>query len=111
MSAFGRLFGARRHHTPDPTPEEVATVDLDGMVAVARERGDARGEAEVVASLIVGAEFTAERHPDGALRSRAAAASVAATRWLVSRVGRDRAAQMVAESAGPVDEQGVPKRP
>jgi glutamyl-tRNA reductase len=110
MSIIGRLFGARRHHTPEPTAEDVAAVDLDRMVSVARERGDRREEAEVVASLIVGAEVTAERHPDDALRSRAAAASVAATRWLVARVGEEEAARLVAASQGPVDEQGVPSR-
>ena len=111
MSIIARLFGPRRHETPAPTDADVAGVDLEGMIATARERGDVRGDHEVVASLILGAEFTSERHPDPGLRTRAAAASVAATRWLVGRVGRDEAARLVADSGGPVDEQGRPRRP
>lgn len=110
MSIIGRIFGSRRHATPAPTPEQVARVDVAGMIATARERGDVRDDHEVVASLIVGADFTAERHHDPDIRGRAAAASVATSRWLVERVGEERAAHLLAASEGPVDAQGRIRR-
>lgn len=80
------------------------------MIATARERGDRRSEPEVVASLIVGAELTAERHHDEDLRRRAAAAAVATRDRLVAAVGEDEAVRLFASSEGPVDEQGRPRR-
>ena len=110
MPILGRLFGARRHAIPAPTPEQVAGVDVVAMIATARDRGDVRDDDEVVASLILGAEFTAERHHDPEIRSRASAAAVATSRWLVERVGEDRAAHLLAASAGPIDAQGRIRR-
>jgi hypothetical protein len=111
MSLIGRLFGARRHPRPTPTPADVASVDVDRMLATARERGDHREEAEALAALLVGAEFTADRHADDDMRLRAAAAAVAVRDRLVALVGEDRAAELFVTSAGPVDEQGRPRRP
>jgi len=106
VSIMRRLFGHHRGPRPEPTPEEVAAVDVGGMIATARERGDTREDPEVVAGLLYGAEVTADRHPDEDLRRRAAAASVAALDWLVDRVGEHEAARLLSESDGPVDEQG-----
>lgn len=106
MRILGRLFGHRRHPVPEPTADDVARVDVDGMIGTARDRGDRRTDPEVVAALIVGAEITAERHHDEDLRRRAAAASLAARDWLVARVGEDEAAQLLSVSEGPVDEAG-----
>lgn len=106
MSIMRRLFG---HHTgprPEPTDEEVAAVDVEGMIATARERGDTRSDEEVVAALFEGAEVTADRHRDEAMRRKAAAASAATLKWLVGRVGEDEAARLLSETDGPVDEQG-----
>ena len=106
VNLLGRLFGSRKHAWHAPTRDEVAAVDVGAMIATARRRGDVRSEPEVVASLVLGAELTAERHPEAEMRQRAAAASVAATDWLVERVGEDGAARLVAASAGPIDAQG-----
>ena len=106
MSFLERLFGARRRSRPEPSPEDVARVDLDAMIATARERGDTRSDAEVVAALLVGAEVTAERHADDDVRLRAAAAGVAARDWLVSHVGEEEAAGLLSTSEGPVGEDG-----
>jgi hypothetical protein len=111
MSIIGRLFGPRRHANRPPTADEVARVDVQAMIATARERGDVRPDAEVVASLVLGAEFTAERHHDADLRVRAVAASAATTEGLVSWVGSEHAQRLIADSEGPVDEQGRPRRP
>ncbi|QEC49513.1 hypothetical protein FSW04_19365 [Baekduia soli] len=111
MSALSRLFGARRHETPQPTDAQVAAVDVPGMLALARERGDTRGDDEVAAALLVGADLTAVRHPDADLRQRAAAASVATRDWLVARVGEEEAARLLSVSLGPVGEDGsTPRR-
>jgi hypothetical protein len=106
MNILGRLFGPRRHPPPTPSPDEVARVNVRRMIAVARERGDRRSEPEVVAGLLVGAEFTAERHPDPELRGRAAAAAYATRDWLVGEVGEEEAVRLLSTSDGPVDEQG-----
>lgn len=111
MSLIGRLFGARRHPRPTPSAADVAAVDVDRMIDTARERGDRRTDAEALAGLLVGAEFSADRHPDADLRLRAAAAAVAVRDRLVSMVGEDRAAELLAASEGPVDEQGRARRP
>lgn len=110
MRLLERLFGTRSHPRHEPSPEEVAAVDLRGMIATARERGDERTEPEVVAALLVGADLTASRHPDEALRRKAAAAFEATRAWLVEHVGEDEAARLLAESRGPVDAQGRPAR-
>jgi hypothetical protein len=111
VTIIGRLFGSRRHANREPTPDEVADVDLDRMIAIARERGDRRSDPEVVASLVIGAEVTAERHHDADMRARAVAASVAATRWLVASEGEEEAARLLSTSDGPVDEAGQARRP
>jgi hypothetical protein len=111
VSIVRRLLGRRRFERPEPGPEDVARVDVDRMVATARERGDERTEPEVVAALVVGADVTAERHADPDMRLRAAAAFEACRRRLVEQVGDAQAARLVAESAGPVDERGRPSRP
>jgi hypothetical protein len=105
---LSRLFGARRRYdVPTPSDDEVAAVDVTQMIARARERGDTRTDDEVVASLIVGAELTAERHPDEELRGRAAAAAVATHNWLTARVGEEEAVRLVRASAGPIGEDGA----
>ena len=81
------------------------------MVAEARRRGDRRSDDETVAALIVGTDFMAARHSDEEVRVRAAAASTAASRWLVARVGEDEAARLLSVSRGPIDEQGRIRRP
>ncbi len=106
MSGLSRLFGARRHSTPPPTDEEVAAVDVPRMLGVARERGDERPDNEIAAALLLGADLTAQRHPDADLRRRAAAASAATRDWLVARVGEEEAARLLSTSHGPVDEDG-----
>jgi hypothetical protein len=112
VSRFSRIFGARRHVTPQPTDEEVAAVDVPRMLDTARARGDRRSDDEIAAALLLGADLTAERHPDEAIRRRAAAASVATRDWLVGRVGEDEAARLVSTSLGPVGEDGTTaKRP
>lgn len=111
MTLIGRLFGPKRHPRPEPTAADVAAVDVDRMMRTARERGDEREDAEVLASLLVGAEFTAERHRDEDLRLRAAAAAVAVRDRLVSLVGEERAVQLFQSSKGPVGEDGRPRRP
>jgi hypothetical protein len=102
-----RIFGARRHPRPEPTAGEVAAVDVERMVEQARARGDVRSDEEVLAALLLGADITAERHPDPELRRRAAAASLATRDRLVERVGEDEAARLLADSAGPVAEDGT----
>lgn len=111
MSIIGRIFGARRHPRPEPSAADVAAIDVDKMVATARERGDTRDDSEVLAALLVGAEITSERHHDPGLRLRAAAASVAVRDRLVGMVGPERAIELLAASDGPVDENGRPRRP
>ncbi len=106
MRFLERLLGHRRHPRVEPTAEDVARVDVEGMIATARERGDRRTDPEVVAALLVGAEMTADRHHDEDLRRRAAAAGYATRDWLVERVGEDEAARLLSVSEGPVDEQG-----
>jgi len=81
------------------------------MLDLARARGDRRPDNEIAAALLMGADLTAERHPDPELRQRAAAASVATRDWLVSRVGEDEAARLLSVSLGPVGEDGsTPRR-
>ena len=111
MNLIGRLFGPRRHPRPQPSAADVAAVDVDRMVATARERGDDRAEDEVLAALLVGADYTAQGHRDPQMRLRAAAASVAVRDRLVTRVGEERAAELFAASAGPVGEDGRTRRP
>jgi hypothetical protein len=111
MNLIGRLFGPRQHPRPEPSAEDVAAVDVDRMVATARERGDGRDEDEVLAGLLVGADFTAQRHKDESMRLRAAAAGEAVRNRLVARVGEERAAELFIDSAGPVGEDGRPRRP
>jgi hypothetical protein len=111
MSLLSRAFGARRYATPRPTAEQVAAVDVPRMIERARARGDRRSDDEIAAALLVGADLTAERHPDPELRERAAAASVATRDWLVARVGEDEAARLLSVSLGPVGEDGtLPRR-
>jgi hypothetical protein len=112
MGLLSRVFGARRYPTARPTDEQVAAVDLPRMLAQARARGDRRSDNEVAAALLVGADLTAQRHPDAELRQRAAAAAVATRDWLVARVGEDETAHLVSVSLGPVGEDGsLPRRP
>ena len=109
---LSRLFGARRHVTPQPTDEQVAAVDVPRMLDRARARGDRRPDDEIAAALLLGADLTAERHPDPELRQRAAAASVATRDWLVARVGEDETARLLSVSLGPVGEDGsTPRQP
>lgn len=107
---FARIFGARRHTTPQPSEAEVAAVDVPRMLDLARARGDRRPDDEIAAALLLGADLTAERHPDAELRSRAAAASVATRDWLVARVGEDEAARLLSASSGPIGEDGTTAR-
>lgn len=111
MNLIARLFGSKQHPRHEPTPDEVAAVDVDRMIATARERGDRRGEPEVLAALLLGAEMSADRHPEAEFRRRAAAASAALRDRLRALVGDDRAAELLAATEGPVDEQGRPQRP
>ena len=110
MNLIGRLFGPRQHPRPTPSPADVAAVDVDRMVATARERGDRRDEHEVLAALLVGADMAAQRHHDEAMRLRAAAASVAVRDRLVAAVGEERAVELFVASDGPVGEDGRPRR-
>jgi hypothetical protein len=105
-----RIFGARRHPRAQPSDEEVAAIDLERMLDQARARGDDRSEDEVLAALLMGADLTAERHPDPDLRRRAAAAAVALRTQLADRVGEVEAARLVAASAGPIGEDGTTAR-
>jgi hypothetical protein len=105
-----RIFGARRHPRAQPTDAEVAAVDVPRMLEQARARGDVRSEEEILAALLMGADLTAERHPDPELRRRAAAAAVATRDALVDRVGEDEAAGLLAASAGPIAEDGSTSR-
>ena len=106
MKLLSRVFGARRYTTAQPTNEQVAAVDVPRMLDQARARGDDRSDNEIAAALLMGADLTADRHPDAELRQRAAAASVATRDWLVARVGEDEAARLVSVSLGPVGEDG-----
>jgi hypothetical protein len=106
MSFLSRIFGARRHATPQPSEEEVAAVDVPGMLELARDRGDRRPDDEIAAALLMGADLTAVRHSDADVRRRAAAASVATRDWLVARVGQVEAARLLSSSLGPVGEDG-----
>jgi hypothetical protein len=110
LSLLGRVFGARRYETAKPSDDEVAAVDVPRMIDRARARGDRRSEDEVAAALLMGADLTAERHPDSDMRGRAAAASVATRDWLVARVGEDETARLLAESLGPIGEDGTTAR-
>jgi hypothetical protein len=110
VSVLSRVFGPRRHAVPQPTDEQVAAVDVSAMLTLARARGDRRSDDEIAAALIVGADLTAERHPDADLRGRAAAASVATRDWLVGRVGEHEAARLLSTSLGPVGEDGSTAR-
>ncbi len=105
-----RIFGARRHVRAQPADADVAAVDVTRMIDQARARGDVRDDDEILAALLVGADLTAERHPDPDLRRRAAAASVATRRRLVERVGELEAARLVAASSGPIGEDGTTAR-
>ena len=112
MSILSRIFGARRYATARPTSEAVAAVDVPRMLDQARARGDDRSDNEIAAALLMGADLTAERHPDNELRQRAAAASVATRDWLVARVGEDETARLLSVSLGPVGEDGaLPRTP
>jgi hypothetical protein len=110
MNLIGRLFGPRQHPRPEPSAADVAAVDVERMVATARERGDRRDDDGVLAALLVGADMAAQRHPDPDLRLRAAAASVALRDRLVGRVGEERAVELFVASEGPVGEDGRPRR-
>ena len=110
LTLLGRVFGARKYPTPQPTDEQVAAVDVPRMLDQARARGDRRPDNEIAAALLLGADLTAERHRDPELRSRAAAAAVATRDWLVARVGEDETARLLSESLGPVGEDGTTAR-
>jgi hypothetical protein len=111
VSLLSRVFGARRYTTARPTDDQVAAVDVARMLEQARARGDPRPDIEIAAALLLGADLTAERHPDPELRRRAAAASVATRDWLVTRVGEDETARLLSVSLGPVGEDGtMPRR-
>jgi hypothetical protein len=110
MNLLARIFGARRHATPQPSDEEVAAVRVPRMLDLARARGDRRSDNEIAAALLMGADLTAERHPDAELRRRAAAASVATRDWLVARVGEDEAVRLLSVSLGPIGEDGTTPR-
>jgi hypothetical protein len=112
LSILSRVFGARRYATARPTDEQIAAVDVPRMLDQARARGDDRSDNEIAAALLIGADLTAERHPDGELRQRAAAASVATRDWLVARVGEDETARLLSVSLGPIGEDGtLPRTP
>lgn len=111
MSLLSRVFGARHYVTARPRDEQVAAVDVPRMLDQARARGDSRSDNEIAAALLVGADLTAERHPDPELRQRAAAAAVATRDWLVTRVGEDETARLLSVSLGPIGEDGaMPRR-
>ena len=88
----------------------MAAIDVDRMIATARERGDRRPEEEVLAALLLGAEVSADRHPDAGVRLRASAAAIAVRDRLVAAAGEERAVTLLSESDGPVDEQGRTRR-
>jgi hypothetical protein len=112
VSLIGRVFGARRYVTAQPTAEQIAAVDVERMLDRARRLGDRRSDDEIGAALLVGADLTAERHRDPELRQRAAAAAVATRDWLVARVGEDETARLVSVSLGPIGEDGsIARRP
>jgi hypothetical protein len=106
MSLISRVFGTRRYDTARPTDAQVAQIDVPRMLDQARARGDRRSDDEIAAALLVGADLTAQRHPNPDLRQRAAAAAVATRDWLVARVGEDETARLVSVSLGPVGEDG-----
>jgi hypothetical protein len=110
VSLLGRIFGARRYTTARPSDEQVAAVDVPRMLDQARARGDDRSEEEIAAALLLGADLTAERHPDPQLRQRAAAASIATRDWLVARVGEHETARLLSVSLGPIGEDGTMPR-
>jgi len=110
LSILGRVFGARKYPTPEPTDEQVAAVDVPRMLDTARERGDERPDNEIAAALLLGADLTAERHRHPEIRGRAAAAAVATRDWLVARVGEHETARLLSESLGPVGEDGTTAR-
>jgi hypothetical protein len=110
VSFLSRIFGAPRHLTPRPTAEQVAAVDVPGMLELARARGDRRSDDEIAAALLLGADLTAERHSDPDVRQRAAAASEATRDWLFARVGDAETARLLATSLGPVGEDGSTPR-
>ena len=110
MSLLGRIFGARRYSTARPTEEQIAAVDVARMLDQARARGDDRSDDEIAAALLLGADLTAERHPNAELRQRAAAASVATRDWLVDRVGEAETARLLSVSLGPIGEDGTVAR-
>jgi hypothetical protein len=111
MNLIARIFGARRHVVAQPSDEEVAAVRVPHMLDLARARGDRRPDDEIAAALLMGADLTAERHPEPEMRRRAAAASVATRDWLVGRVGEDEAARLLSASLGPIGEDGTTPRP
>jgi hypothetical protein len=107
VNLFAQLFSARRRHdVPTPSDADVAAVDVPKMLDRARDRGDRRSDDEIAASLLVGADMTAERHPDADLRRRAAAAAVATRNWLDARVGEEETIRLVHDSLGPIGEDG-----
>jgi hypothetical protein len=110
VGLLSRVFGARRYATEQPTDEQAAAVDVPRMLDKARARGDQRPDNEIAAALLLGADLTAQRHPDAELRQRAAAASIATRDWLVNRVGEDETARLLSESLGPVGEDGTTAR-
>jgi hypothetical protein len=105
-----RIFGARRYDRAHPSDADLAGVDVTRMIDQARARGDSRSDEEILAALLLGADLTAERHPDPELRRRAEAASRATRDALVERVGEVEAARLVSKSAGPVGEDGTTAR-
>jgi hypothetical protein len=111
LGLLSRVFGARRYATAKPTNEQIAAVDVARMLDQARARGDTRPDDEIAAALLLGADLTAERHPDPELRQRAAAASIATRDWLVGRVGEHETARLLSASLGPIGEDGtMPRR-
>jgi hypothetical protein len=110
LGLLARVFGARRYATAQPTEEQVAAVDVPRMLDQARARGDRRPDNEIAAALLMGADLTAQRHPDPELRQRAAAAAIATRDWLVSRVGEDETARLLSDSLGPIGEDGTTPR-
>jgi len=105
-----RIFGARRFDREHPSDADVAAVDVTRMVDQARARGDARPDDELLAALLLGADLTAERHPDPELRRRAEAAARALRDRLVDLVGEVEATRLVSKSSGPIGEDGTTAR-
>jgi hypothetical protein len=110
MHIVSRIFGARRYPRAQPSDADVAGIDVPRMIEQARARGDARSDDEIVAALLLGADLTAERHPDPELRQRAEAAARALRDDLVDRVGEVEAARLVSKSSGPIGEDGTTAR-